>query len=289
MLVSMVIWGISWSSAKVLSQYGSALSIAYIRFWLVVFALFPTLKLMKIDLNVSRKGIPYVLGAGFFLGFYSLMFFTGLQHGFAGAGGVLVTTLNPILAFLVGLLISRKAPQKIEYIGLALGVVAGSALLKVWDSFEVIFSTGNLYFVVAAFLWAVMSKISSKSTDFGHPLTFSFWLHVLVSVGMSFMVDFQEVGSILQNGDRLFWMNILYFGIINSTFATCTYLFATTQIGAEKASTYIFLVPAGAMLSSWFFLDETIEWYTLLGGFLGIMAVFVINGKFSRRAAVRRA
>ena len=75
-------------------------------------------------------------------------------------------------------------------------------------------------------------------------------------------------------------MNILYFGIVNSALATTCFLYVSAKIGAEKASTYIFIVPSTAVLASWLFTGEQILWNTVVGGILGILAVFMINGKF---------
>ncbi|MCR6640451.1 MAG: DMT family transporter [Sporocytophaga sp.] len=54
---------------------------------------------------------------------------------------------------------------------------------------------------------------------------------------------------------------------------------ATSRLGAGKASTFIFLVPFSAALGSWIFLKEVPEIHTIIGGFLGIFAVYMINRK----------
>ena len=68
-----------------------------------------------------------------------------------------------------------------------------------------------------------------------------------------------------------------------TTVATSYYFYATTKIGAERASSFIFLVPISAALSSWFFIGEIIRYYTIIGGILGMLAVFIINFKKSKK------
>tara|TARA_B100000809_G_scaffold255661_1_gene294521 strand:+ start:1108 stop:1995 length:888 start_codon:yes stop_codon:yes gene_type:complete len=279
LIISMLIWGVTWSSAKVLSDYGSAISIAYIRFLITITTLLPAIKLLKIDYKVKKSGWLNVMGAGICMAVYGLIFFTGLQHGLAGSGGVLVTTLNPIFSFMIGLVISRQLPTKYETIGLGIGILAGMILLELWENASGIFASGNLYFVAAGAIWALMGKISSNGGKAAHPISFSFWLQTTAAIGMTFFVDFDEVFSILQNGDSKFWLNMLWFSSINSAIATSCFFYATMQIGAEKTSTFIFLVPAGAVFSSWVFLNEPVLLHTLIGGALGILAVFVLNKK----------
>ena len=272
-LLSMFVWGMSWSSAKMLSVYGSPEAIAFIRFSCTSLALLPIMYFTK----NSIKGYGYVFGAGFFMFLYALCFFKGVQVGLPGAGGVLVTTMNPLFAFIVGLVISKIVPRKIELLGIAIGVIAGVFLLKVWTRSDAIFSFGNSYFLVGAFVWSIMSKFASQANRFGNAISFNFWLHLVSLVGLGILVDFQEVIAILENADTKFSWNMLYFSVINSAMATTCYLFATAKIGAEKASTYIFIVPSAAAIGAWIFHGEVILWHTVVGGFLGILAVFIIN------------
>ncbi len=278
MIVSMCIWGTSWSCAKILGQYTSAVNLSFLRFILVPLTLLPITFITKQKRSIHKKGWFHILGASVFILLYTLFFFKGVHHGFAGAGGVLVTTINPIIAYLIGLFISKILPKKQEYIGLALGFIAGLILLKIWDNTQAIFDTGNIYFLLAALVWACMSKISSHANKFGNAIGFSLWVHITTALGLSFFVDFNELLIVLKTADGVFWLNILYFGIVNSALATTLFLYVTAKIGAEKASTYIFIVPSTAVLTSWLLLDESILWNTILGGILGIVAVFIING-----------
>ncbi len=275
--ISMVFWGMSWSSAKVLGRYGEALTVAFVRFWVVVAMLLPAVKLFKLSYKIERPGWKYLLGASLFLGLYTTAFFRGLQLGDAGAAGVLVTSLNPLFAFIIGVVVSKVVPKKQALLGLFVGLLGGAFLLKLWVNFDDVFQTGNILFIAAAFLWAVMSKLTSMSKSYTHPITFSFWLHLIVPIGMLPFINFDDVAHLFETADSLFYWNLAYFGIINSSFATVTYLVATTVIGAERASTFIFLVPVSAILTSWFTLGETIEIHTVVGMVLGVTAVMIIN------------
>ena len=57
------------------------------------------------------------------------------------------------------------------------------------------------------------------------------------------------------------------------------YFFASSKIGAVKASSFIFVVPLTAIVFSKIFLNEQIRLTTLIGGCLSIIAVYTINRK----------
>jgi drug/metabolite transporter (DMT)-like permease len=279
MMASMFCWGISWPVGKILSSYSSTETIALLRFVLTFISLLFILLAIKEKLVIKRKGLPVLLGASICMTLYSYFFLEGLAHGKAGAGGVLCTTLNPILTYAVTMLISLRSPSFKETIGLLVGLLAGAVLLKIWTNSDSIFEAGNLYFVLATITWAILSKFTSLSSKYGSPLSFSLWMYLLCSIMMFFLSDNYSVLNIFIKADFKFWLNMFFSATITTAMATTFYFYATTKIGADKASGYIFLVPLSAAIGSWIILGEIPLWNTLLGGGIGICAVYILNMK----------
>ena len=275
-VVSMILWGLSWPSGKVLTNYLSPLSFIVWRYTLVGLTLLPILFIIKSPLSGSRKGIKYIIISGFLLACYSYLFYKGLKYGMAGAGGVLVTTLNPIIAYTIGIFINRRIPSRIELAGLLCGLLAGCILLKIWSQ-STIFDSSNLFFLGASFTWALMSVFTSKAKMFGTSFSFSFWQYLFCIFCILPLVNFHEVFSAVYINDSVFWFNMIFSSVIVTALATTLYFYATTKIGPEKASSYIFLVPFAAELSSWLLPDEPLLVHTIAGGILGIVAVYLIN------------
>ncbi|HRP54294.1 MAG TPA: DMT family transporter, partial [Fluviicola sp.] len=90
---------------------------------------------------------------------------------------------------------------------------------------------------------------------------------------------FHEMKNMLSLNELKFWGNMLFSSVITTTLATTTYFIATSRIGAEKASSFIFLVPFTAGISAYFILGETLKWNTIVGGLFGIVAVYMLNRK----------
>lgn len=278
-VMAMFMWGLGWPAGKIVSSYGSAISIALIRYIVIILCMLVIFLVFKISFKIDLKGLSYLIASGIILASYSYVFIAGLQKGSAGAGGVLVTTINPMFAYLIGLIISKQIPVKREVFGLFIGLIAGAFLLNLWTSFDEIFKPGNIYFLSCALIWAIMSKFTSKGSRYGTSFAFSFWMYFITLVCLIIIGDLSEVKNIIVNGDSFFWRNMIYFGSGAAAFATSFYFFATTRIGAERASSFIFLVPFSAALSSFLFLGEIIYMHTIIGGVLGMIAVFIINKK----------
>ena len=277
--LSMLIWGMSWPSAKVLSHYGKPLEIALIRFVFTFISLFLILHLLKVKLSIQLKGLPSLIFASILIALYSMLFFTGILKGMPGAGGVLVTTMTPIISYMLALVIQKRKPSGKETIGLLIGLFAGCILLSVWNHASQILQSGNLFFILSTLVWAILSRITALSFKYGSPLAFSLWMYLLCILILSCFVDMQSIKQILIKGDTVFWGNMLFNGIVNTGIATTFFFYATSKLGAEKTSSFIYIVPFAAAISSFIAIGEWIQWNTVVGGLLGIMAVWVINKK----------
>ena len=278
-IVSMMIWGISWPSAKVLSTYGKPIEIAFIRFIFTFLGVFILLKSIRVKLFISKKGIPALFAASVLMALYSLLFFTGILKGMPGAGGVLVTTTTPLVTFLLAVLFSKRKLNPTEIIGLCIGLLAGCFLLNIWTKFDTIFDSGNIFFLGSTVVWAFLSRFTSNSSQYGSPLSFSLWIYFFCIFLLFFLVDINSIYNVLLRADLKFWLNMIFNAIINTGLATTFYFYGTSKLGSEKTSSFIYIVPFAAALSSFLVLQETILWNTIVGGVLGIIAVWVINSK----------
>ena len=69
----------------------------------------------------------------------------GTHYGYAGRGAVLVTTLNPIITFIIMLLINKKINKK-EILGIFLGLLGGLFIMNVFEKgLSNIFHFNNIF------------------------------------------------------------------------------------------------------------------------------------------------
>ncbi len=283
---SMFLWGLSWPSNKVLSHYCSAVNFTVYRYIIVVVTMVGILLVARTGFRVKKAGIPFILASGILLAAYSFLFYNGLKNGSAGAGGVLVTTMNPLMAYALNMLLKRKLPSGNELAGLTLGVIAGCVLLQLWDNTSALMDSGNLFFLAAAFTWSVMSKFTAKGAMYSSSMGFSTWQYLVTLLCLLPFTNFAELQQAIHITDSLFWLNLFFGSAIVTSGATTMYFYTTTRLGAEKASSFIFLVPLCAALSSWWLLGEHIKLHTAIGGALGMGAVYIMN---KRRPAEKLA
>ena len=273
----MTCWGLSWTSAKVIASYGSPLTLTFLRFSFTFLSMIIILAVLRQPFTIKRSGIRDLLAASLSISLYTILFFKGITTGKAGAGGVLVTVLNPIMSYGIMLIMELRRPSRNETIGLSLGLLAGIVLLKLPMEANTIFSAGNIYFLISSLCWAVLSVFTSKASRYGSTITFSTWMYFVCIVVLFMFTGVEAPVDTVSKADGVFWLNFFVVAILATSLATTFYFVATSRLGASQASSYIFLVPFSAALGAWIFLHEVPQWHTVVGGILGIAAVYILN------------
>ncbi|TGK10004.1 DMT family transporter [Leptospira fletcheri] len=278
LVISMVSWGFAWPSAKVIVGTLHPNVIIFWRFLATALSVVPVLLWKKESLRLPDKRTTLLVFVGAILyTIYNQFFLLGLSSGFAGAGGVLVTTINPIFTYLLVHLVQKQIPNGKDFFGLALGLVGGLVLLRIWEkSSEGILQSGNIFFLLCAFSWAFLSLNSHSAGQKISPLVYSFYVFAIGAVfDFLLAIPYGIERAFLKGWE--FWSQILYLSVVSTTFGTTVYFYAASRLGSRIASSFIFLVPVTAVLGSWIFLGEIPNLATLTGGTLAILAVLILN------------
>ena len=239
--------------------------------------LFPIIYFFKFSFKLDIKSFFLVLIASLVLTSYSISMFIGLKHGSAGFGGALVTTLIPINTFIIVAILSRKTISLKHSFALLLGAFGVLNMLNIWNfNLNEIFSKDTLYFLLSSILWPILTIITAKASKI-HAFVFTFYTYIISSVVLIiFFVDtsiFERVVAF----DFIFWFNLFVITILSTTFATSIYFIGATKLGTKEVSSFIFLVPATALIIGAIFLGEKITLNTVIGTVFTIIAIYILN------------
>ena len=282
MILAMATWGLSWTNAKVLSDYGPSSVVAFWRFFFSSITMIPVLWLTGNDFRVTRQGMKYIFPGAVFISLYNIFFFVGTDRGSASVGGIIVPTFNPIITFIISVLLLKQVFYRKDIMGLVLGFTGGVIVLQAWTlSLEQMIANGNLYFICASIFWGIMSIISGRSHGHVSTLSFSFWVYTisaLIYLGVTWNKDILLIFTY----DWIFWVNMFFLSAGAMVFGTTVYFLGTTRLGPEKASAFIFMVPVTALLFSVLLIGERLEVTTMIGGIMTMTAVYLINKSHAR-------
>jgi len=274
MFWAMIGWGGSWVHAKYLSEHMSVHEIIFYRYLFTTISMVPILLWMKRSFAIDQRSLLMTVIAAAILTIYTWLFIEGTHLGTAGLGGAFVTTLIPIVTFVLSAILGRRTVSKKNALALLLGALGVMTILNVWSfSHAQIFRLENLYFVLAALLWAILTIVASKVSGIG-PMVYSFYLYLFTTLIEGFVVDFHT--NMIHLG-TIPWLNLLSLAFFSTTFATSIYFIGGQRIGADRISSFTFLVPFSAIGLSAVFLGERITGGMLIGTVMAVTAIYLLN------------
>lgn len=278
MVVAMLFWGIAWTIGKIAVEHANPQVAA---FWRYLFAFLPIIPIIwwrKSSLKTDAKGLMLTLSAAALTAVFNYLFFLGLLHGQAGYGGTLVTALAPIFTYFISILFLGVRVSPIQVAALLIGISGTVIFLRIpWEGLGFL-NADSLYFLEAALDWAFVTVISQKASK-----RIDIFVYTMIVFGVTALInlffalpyhpfDFAAY-------DATFWYAIIFMGVLPGTFSTALFFLSAGKIGAHRTGAFMFLVPVGAIVSSWIVYNEHIELSTVVGAALAFATVILFNAK----------
>jgi len=276
MSLAMITWAIAWTNAKIVNDYLSYYNLIFLRFLLGFLSLVPFVLYLKKPFPKLSE-LRYIILPSFLFLAYNVAFFKGTDFGLAGKGAILVTTLNPLFTVIIMSLISLKISKK-EIIGVFLGILGGYIIMDLSnEGLKSILDAGNVYFVICAISWGIMTVLINFAQKIINPYVFICSCYFLT---MIMTLPFISIGEIISvKYDFTFYINFFLVSMGAMSFGTSVYMFYTPILGPTKASIFIFSVPFIAILMANIFLNEPFTNNVLIGGLLSLLAIYIVNKK----------
>lgn len=280
MIIAMLFWGVAWTAGKVAVEHSHAEVAAFWRYAISFITLIPVIWFLKTPLKTDKKGFLYMLGAGLLTSLFNYLFFAGLSHGAAGYGGTMVTALAPIFTYLMSITILGTKVSTRQVVALSIGIFGALVLLRVpFEGFGFLHVESS-YFLGCAVVWALVTILSQKAASRANPMFYTLVVFGVAGfTNMMFALPYHpfDYGAY----DTVFWATIIFIGIVPGTFSTALYFISAGKIGAHQTGVFMFIVPIGAIVSSFAVYGEVVSLSTIIGCALAFTAVVLFNMKKS--------
>ncbi len=193
MILAMAGWGASWVNAKVLGSYINEYELIFFRNIFTLITLGPILIISKKYFKINIQSFLLCIIASIIMIIYMKYYFLGTKFGTASLGGAFVTTLIPIITFIIMAVFFKKRTAKKDIFALCLGAIGVLTMINIWNfNIEEIFAIQNRYFLFAALLWSLLTITSSKITNTS-PLVFTFYMYIITTLIVSlFFLDYNK-------------------------------------------------------------------------------------------------
>ncbi|MDN5088480.1 DMT family transporter [Aliarcobacter butzleri] len=282
MFIAMIIWGIAWTSGKAATSHSSPEVAAFWRYAISFLTIIPVVLYMKTSLKTDKIGLFYMVGAGILSALYNYLFFVGLSHGDAGFGGTIVTSIAPIITYILSIIIFKIEVSIKQILALAIGIFGALILLRVpYEGFNFL-NINSLYFLACAVVWAMITIFSQKASKRADPMFYILIVFGITGfINMIFALPYHPFA--FSSYDYIFWLNIIYIGIFSGSFSMTLFFISASKIGAHNTGVFMFIVPIGAIISSYLVYNEKIVLSTVIGCLLSFVAVILFNNENKKK------
>lgn len=273
---TIIIWGTTFISTKVLLTDFRPVEILFFRFVMGFAALFLACphRMKGVD---RKQEMTFALAGLCGICLYYLLENIALTYTMASNVGVIISVAPFFTAILSRLLLKSEGKLRANFFIGFVVAMAGVALISFNGSKLELNPMGDLLAVLAAFVWACYSILTRKIGSFGYPVTLTtrrtFFYGILFMVPALFLFDF-EIG-LERFMDVTHLLNILYLGLGASALCFVTWNLAVKVLGAVKTSVYIYMVPAITVVTSVLVLKEPVTWVSVMGTVLAVAGLFL--------------
>lgn len=285
-LFTILVWGTTFISTKVLLTAFQPVEILFFRFVLGLAALLAAyphpLKgtTAKQELTFAAAGLCGVC-------LYYLLENVALTYTMASNVGVILSVAPCFTALLSRLVLKGEEKLGVRFFA-GFGVaMAGIVLVSLNGSALQLNPVGNLLALLAAFVWACYSILTRKIAGFGfHTILTTrrvFGYGILFMIPALFLFGFRLDLGRFANVPYL--LNLLFLGLGASALCFVTWNAAVKLLGAVKTSVYIYLVPVITVAASVLILQEPFTWMTGAGIVLTLAGLLLSQSKPGKEGA----
>lgn len=285
-LATVLVWGVTFVSTKVLLVDFAPIEILFIRF-LMGFAALCLLR--RHVLKTKKRSHELLFAAAGITGvtLYYLLENVALVYANASVVGVVVA-VSPLFTAILGTLTGSERKLGARFFAGFVVAMAGIALVSLQGAvttgadgtpvLAVSFGTwGDVLALLAAVVWAFYSTIVKRIADLGYETIAS--TKRTFAWGLLFMIPFLPIMGATPDLTRLLDVvnvgNLLFLGLIASAACFVTWGIAVSRLGAVRTSAYVYLVPVITVVASVIVLSEPFTPATAAGLVLTVGGLFL--------------
>ncbi len=281
-LFTIIIWGTTFISTKVLLMDFKPVEILFFRF-IIGYAALLLVCPHRMKGVGHRQEVTFVLAGLSGICLYYLLENIALTYTMASNVGVVISVAPFFTAILSRFFLQSEGRLRANFFIGFVVAMAGVAMISFNGSRLELNPAGDVLAVLAAFVWACYSILTRKISSFGYPVILTtrrtFFYGILFMVPTFFLFDGEM--ELKRFADMTHLLNILYLGLGASALCFVTWNLAVKVLGAVKTSVYIYMVPVITVVTSVLVLQEPVTWVSVMGTVLAVAGLFLSehNGK----------
>lgn len=277
---TIIIWGTTFVSTKILLIDFSPIEILFFRF-LIGFVALSLVYPQKLKVTERKHELYFIFAGLSGVTLYFLFENIALTYSLASNVGVIISIAPFFTAIFAHIFLEGETLKPQFFIGFVVAILGiflisfnGNIVLKLNP-------LGDIFTILAAIVWAIYSILTKKISNFHYNTLQTtrriFFYGLIFILPTLFIFDFKLGLNRFTEPSNL--LNILYLGLGASALCFVTWNFSLKILGAVKTSVYIYIVPVITVVTSAVILHEKITQISLIGTALILVGLFLSQRK----------
>ena len=278
-------WGLAWPVGRILATdlLNYPFSIMFLRYIFAIPVLFGWLWFKEGIVIPLKRDYIYLLILAFTSVFlYQIGYMYGMQRT-AASDASLIIGFNPVSVSILSVFILSHNLTRNGVLGIFLSFIGVLLIFLVSPNIDIDFYdrlVGNAYIMLGAFAYAIYVVFMRRYvllTDY-RPLSSLATISWTSLVGCILFVPFVFLEA---PWDRIWnnqeWLLIAYLGVLSTALCYVFFAMGVETIGANKAASFINVVPIFGILSSWIWIGENLGFVQIISFVLIYYGVKLVN------------
>lgn len=285
-LVTILIWGTTFISTKVLLVAFQPVEILFIRFVLGLIALILVCP-HRLKGTTPRQELTFAAAGLCGVCLYYLLENIALTYTLASNVGVILSVAPFFTAILSHVVFQGTEKLRPSFFGGFVLAMAGIALISFNGSALSLNPMGDLLALLAALVWACYSILTKKISGYGYSTLITtrrvFCYGIAFMIPAMFLFDVQwELSALTQ---PVYLLNLIFLGLGASALCFVTWNTAVKLLGPVRTSVYIYMSPVITVVTSALILHEPVTPLAAGGMALTLAGLVLSQGRSLRPRA----
>ena len=284
---SILMWGITFISTKILLNDFSPIEILFTRFLLgliLLMIIYPKnnkIYSKKEELLFALTGLSGVT-------LYYLFENIALNYSLASNVGILVA-IGPLFTGIFAAIFLKEKLKPNFFVGFIFAII-GIAIITFNGKFVLkINPIGDMFALLAAVMWGLYSVLVKIMGDLGdRSITITkktFIYGIIFMLPIMFLMKFNV--SINDYLKPINLINFIFLSFVACTLCFITWAYSTRILGAVKNNTYIYIIPIITLIASKIVLNENITIFAVIGVALILLGVIISETNLFSKKAIK--
>lgn len=280
MTLTVLFWGFSFISTKVVLTEIPPISIAFFRQFIAIAVLVPLASLAGVLSRISLKDFCVAaLGGLFGTVLYFVFENTSLQYTTASSASMIIASLPAFTIISEALLFKLRVSWKMV-ICIALSILGVYLVVTVNGKLDISSTQffGNTLMLGAVISWVIYT-ILNRGVSRRHSSVTIVTYQSIASVFLFIPFVIPEIGR-WPNPSSLSLAtlaNLVFLGVFCSAVAYFFYIYGALRLGATFSAAMLNLIPVVTVIAGHFILQEMLVWIQIIGMGMIMIAIYELN------------